>query len=285
MSLNLQELIKAGVKTNDDGSVTVPAEIMKAVQREQYRRQTMSTVPSTRSNLQRNVGGSVDRAQNSISALDPIRLRWFRESSPLLQAIHAARRTQVSRMSRRWTGRPGDVGWRVVHKDHTDPLKQAPKSIRPYIDRFTEMMERPAPAYGQTTAAALMTLLEEDLLTINHPVIEPLYHYEDTTRIVGMRAVDGGVIWPTLDWLQLWRKGKTVRDDDLFNQVSTQVGVDITRIEYVLVRDGVPQSFYPAGRLIVGSEQTRTDVRFAGWPPSRVEEALRMITADRKSVV
>jgi hypothetical protein len=275
----LRELIKASVKVAEDGTVTIPGDVMAAMQRDAYRARTMSTVPSTRANLQRNVGGSVDRTQGSISALDPIRLRWMRDSSPLIQAIHAARRTQVARMSRRWTGRPGDVGWRVVHKDHTDPLKQAPESIKPYIDRFTEILERPAPGYGQTSTASMMTLLEEDLLTLNRPVIEPLYHFRDTSRIVGLRAVDGGIIWPTLDWLQRWRQGKKIRDDDLFSNASQAFEQEMTSIEYVLVRDGIPQAFYPTGRLIVGSEQTRTDVRFAGWPPSRMEEALRMVTA------
>jgi hypothetical protein len=49
--------------------------------------------------------------------------------------------------------------------------------------------------------------------------------------------------------------------------------------EYCLVREGIVEALYPRGQVIVGSLQNRTDIRYVGYPPSTVEQALGVVAA------
>lgn len=278
----IQDFQERGLLKGVDGSLVIPPEMMEQIRADVYRTQTMSRVPSVPTFLQRTVGGAIDRPSGPAGQLSFQKLRFFRDNVPLLSAIHLARATQVRRLSRKWSGRPEDVGWQVVHKDH-HAQREVPDYIQLYIKRFEDILERPAPTYDIRTTADLMGLLEEDYLTINRPVVEPLFHERDRTRIVGFRPVDGAIIWPTLEYIAKWRAGRTALDGlsqrDIVDVASVAHDKDLSRVAYVLVRDGSAQGYYEADQLIVGAEQTRTDIRYAGYPPSRLEEALRAVTA------
>ena len=264
-------------------SFSVPADLLKSLERERYQSQGTTAVPSTPMNMVR-TNGVVEQGV-TLSGRPTVRyLRQMRNTVPLLCAIHAARRTQIQRMSQAWNGKPGHVGWRVVHKDHTDPNHQPPDSIRPRIEALQQLLLRPAPHYGAHTMADLLVPLADDSLTLNHAPLEKIYHPADRYRIVGVRAVDGGAVMPTLDFIDRWRRTDMVRyaplsDAQVAEQASHVYDLDIATAEYVFLQDGLPRRAYRRGHLIVGTETTRTDVMFAGWPPGRVEEALALLYA------
>jgi hypothetical protein len=275
------------VKKGRNGRVTfdVPAEMLKTVEAQRYRSQGISATPSVPLNMVR-TNGAVEQGV-TLSGRPTVKfLRYIRYTSPLIIAIHAARRTQIQRMSQRWNGKPGHVGWRVVHKDHMDPNHQPPESVKPRIKALEELLEHPAPRYDAHTMADLLVPLADDCLTLNHGVIEKIYHPEDQARVVALRAVDGGSVMPTLDFIERWRRtdGRVdvaMSDMAAIDAASAEFNLDLSlgRAEYVFVQDGIPRRAFRRGHLIVGTESTRTDVMFAGWPPGRLEEALGLIYA------
>jgi len=197
-------LARLGVERTPDGGLVIPKQALDFMDAERARRVAISRVPSTPRFVQRDVGGvAVRKGQGKFESLSFESLRQIREKSPLLQTIHAARHGQIRRMCKRWNGKKGDVGWEVVHRDHYQQ-RETPEAIQPYIRRFERILEEPATMYDVMTTADLLVPLEEDFLTFNRPVIEPLYSAFDPGVIVGFRPVDGALIWPTLEWVQLW---------------------------------------------------------------------------------
>lgn len=279
-------LSKLGAKREEDGSVRLSPEAIDAMREKRFRAEALSAVPSTpRYVMRQGAGPAAPKGLGRFNSLSMLALREIRERSPLLSAIHSARRTQITRLSQQWRG-VGTVGWRVVHRDHTAPNAKVPASIKPLIDEATRLIRCPSPTYCPNTAA-LLPPLEEDLLTINRPVVERLYSIYDDRLMVGFRPVDGGIIWPTLVFLQRWlldNPGNSLGYDQgvltgeqALEVLSHLMGHDLLTAEYCLVREGIVERAYRPGQLIVAPMQTRTDVRFAGYPPGRVEDAAEIL--------
>lgn len=278
----LDRLLRA---SPDGQGITIPAAMVTRLRAEQARRFTMSRVPSTPKNLQREASGEAvakGAGLGRYGALSPQFLRQVREASPILQPIHSARHHQVRRMAVKWTGRKGQVGWRVVHKDHFMDRK-IPEGMEPYIRAAEQVLERPS-RYNASLADALIPLWE-GLATINRPAIEILPSVLDRNVIAGFRQVDGAIIWPTLKFAEHWiRKNPTwesasgfdgaIAESAKLEVLSYLVGADLAGSEYCLVRDGVVEATYEPGVLIVAPMQTRDSVEWAGWPPSYVEQAI-----------
>lgn len=281
----VEALLKIGVTQEQDGTLRISPDALQRLRAERIRQATLSQVPSTPRMVMRDAGGyGVSKGMGTFGSFTLERLRDIRDRAVILQPIHSAREHQMRRLSRRWTGRRTDVGWRVVHKDHAEQTQNPPESIRPYIRRVEALLERPSSTYAPTTAA-LLVQLEEDLLTINRPFVEPLRSVYDRDYIVGLRPVDGALIWPTLLYLQQWRakhwsKQEQPRDiEELYEEILRIDGQDVSTAEYCLVREGIAEAVYPHGTLISGSMLNRTDVRHAGYPPSRVEQAIELVLA------
>lgn len=273
-----------------DGKLQLDPAAVDLVRANRARAMTLSSVPAVQANLLRTAGGAGLERGHSSSQLPFNVLRQVRESSGLLNAIHAARHAQVQRMSQRWNGTPGAVGWHVYHKDYFDPAKEVPAGFSRYIEAFENMLRAPAPSYGFKTTADLLVPLAEDYLTINHPVVQVLHLATDPTCMVGFKPEDGAIIWPTLGWLELWRKtdgphggsrltGSVTDARQLMEIASLAMDHDLYAAEYVLVRDGICERAYTRDELIVAPQLTRTDIRFAGYPPSKVDEAISGIIA------
>jgi len=273
-----------------DGKLEVDPKALDLVRLQQARHLTLSAVPAIQANAMRTAGGAGLERGHSSPQLPMTVLRQIRESSGLLQSIHAARHAQVQRMSQRWNGVPGAVGWHVYHKDYFDPTRDVPAGFDRYINAFETILRSPAPSYGFTTTADLLVPLAEDLLTINHPVVQVLHLATDPTCMVGLKPEDGGIIWPTLAWLELWRKKEGagggarlaagVRNErELLEVASLAMDFTLFGAEYVLVRDGMCERAYTRDELIVAPQITRTDIRYAGYPPSKVDEAISSVIA------
>jgi hypothetical protein len=276
-----------GVVQLADGGLKIGADVVKTLRDRAIRETTTTRVPSTPRYMFRDGGGvGVKKGASRWDVLQIETLRNIREQSPLLNAIHSARHHQIKRLSQQWNGRRGEVGWRVVHKDHLEHDSKPPDMIEPYIRTFTEMLRKPSPRYCPTTAQ-LMGQLEEDYLTINRPVVEKLYSDLDPTLVVGFRAVDGGLIWPTMRFLERWTQDNPrwtlgyertkLTGDDVLAILSDKLGHDLHTAEYCLVREGVLEAVYEPHRLIVAPDMNRTDIRYAGWPPSYVEQAAEIV--------
>jgi len=282
----IDRLVSMGVKVGADGAMTFDASAVRKMRSERIRRHTVSTVPSTPRHVVRDGGGvGVRKGFGRFETLTLESLRVIRESSPILMPIHSARHHQVRAMGRKWSGKRGDIGWRVVHRDHHAYNAEVPDYIDPYIKRFERTLECPSPQYC-ATLGDLLVGLEEDYLTINRPVLELLRSAWDDKRIIGGRPVDGALIWPTFAWLEKWLAENPtwnvgneggLTDDDALNLISNIVGFDIGGAHYCLVREGVLEAVYTRDDLVVAPQQNRTDIRHAGYPPSHVEQAIELV--------
>lgn len=288
----LGDLVKLGsTDLRDEGDrVSVSKDALERWKSDQARRLAVSRVPSTPRFMPRDVGGmAVAKGIGRWPHLTFDLLRDLRERAPILQAIHGARRYQIDRMSMKWSGKKGEVGWQVVHKDHNDQQAAPPDGFQPFIDRFTSMLERPAPRYDTPTTGTLMGKLYEDLLTINRPVVEPIYSAVDARRIVQFRAVDGALIWETLLWVERWKQDnpnwsggfdqRSLTPGNELDLLSMALDCDLHSAQYVAVQDGMVVNAYRHGALLVGPIQNRTDVRWVGYPPSHVEMAIHIISS------
>jgi len=290
----VDQLIAMGVEFSEDGGIRLPKEVIQRVREERVRQAALSQVPGMPTFTQREGGGvGVNKGHSRHETLSVEALRRVRERSTILGPIHSARAHQVRRMSRRWSGKRTDVGWRVHHKDHAEATADPPKGFKKYIQRVENMLERPSPRYAKTTADLLVPL-EEDLLCINRPVIEKLYSRFDDNRVIGLRPVDGAIIWPTMIFLEQWaaknpawastpsapRKFDADAPEDVeavYADILAIEGFDLSGAEYCCIRDGNLEAIYRPGDLIVYPFQNRTDIAHAGWPPSHVEEAIEII--------
>lgn len=261
--------------------------VLQDVRMEKLRRQGVTSVPTLPRDITRDVGGAFPRGLGRWPAPTFEQLRNIRETAPVLQPIHKARNYQMRRMCTPWPGRRGTVGIRVVHKDYQEWNAIPPEGFERYVKQFEKVLWAPAPAYEHTTLGSVMGPLMEDLLTINRPVVELIPALLDPKRILMFRPVDGAYIWETMLWMERWKAEnprwssgysmQSLNDDDVMDIVSHQINHDLHGAQYVLVRDGIAEATYAPGRLLVGKLQTRTDARFAGYPPSHVEEAYALI--------
>lgn len=279
-------MAEIGIQQRPDGGMDLSPEAVRQLAAEHARRLTTSWVPSTPRMFQRDANGVAVRKNASRNMVSMETLRLVREKAPLMQAIHAARAAQVRRMSVRWSGRRGDVGWRVVHRDHHEINARPPKGFDRYIRQFETVLEKPAPVHNFTSTSPFFTSWEEDLLTINRPCTEVLFSALDPSRIVGFKPVDGALIWPTQflierwvaknpQWLGRWSAG-AISEEQAMDLLSDQMDVDLRVAEYALVRDGTVEATYDRRRLIVAPIMNRTDVTFNGYWPSNVEQALEV---------
>jgi hypothetical protein len=247
----------------------------------------MTNVPNAPRHLMRDVGGmAYAKGSGRWPHVSMDMLRDLRERAPILAPIHSARHYQIRRLCQRWPGKKGTVGYRIVHKNHHEHDAVQPDYIKPFIEKFEGMLERPSPSYCKTTGA-FMTMLWEDLATINRPVVEIIRSAVDPKRIVQFRPVDGGIIWPTLLWIEQWKKEhpnwrmgydmKQLALEDEVDVVSAALDFDLHGAEWVLVRDGIAEQAYPRDKLIVAPIENRTDIRWVGYPPSHVEQAIHLI--------
>lgn len=284
----LGELVRDGVK-DMGSSLQIDKAALRAVQQSRARNLAISSVPSTPRNMLRDAGGVAVGKGHSRAGVTHEYLREMRELAPILQPIHQARQYQTRVMSQKWNGQKGRVGLRIVHKDHLEHDARPPDSIKAHIERFERVFWTPAPAYNIRTLSTAGTLLMEDLLTINRPVVEKIPSAVDPRRIVQWRPVDGALIWETMSWVEKWcannprwnsgYESARLTDADRINIVSHRLHHDLHGAEYCLVRDGILEAVYPPGRLLVAPIQNRTDITWAGYPPSHVQQALKLIGA------
>lgn len=273
-------LAELGAKVTEDG-VTIDRETLERRARERARVHTMSRVPSVPRDVLRAHGPAAEKGLGRRRSLTFRQLRNLRERSLLVQAIHAARRAGIRQYGRKWSGQEGDVGWSVRHRRHTDRDFRVPDEFKPFITRAEQIIERPSARYCRSFMGALMQL-EEDLLTINRPAVEILPSVWDHNRIAGWRPLDGGILWPTLEWLELWvarQPGEVRTVEQAIDEASAAVGFDLHGAEYALVREGNVEAVYAPGELLVEPMQTRTDIEHAGYPPGQLEDAILAVTA------
>lgn len=283
----LNALEAYGITRNDNGSLTVDAKTLARVRNEGARAMSVSHVPSTPRHLQRDGGGvGVTKGHGRWEVLSHDMLRALRERTTIIQAIHSARHHQVRRMSTKWSGKRGEIGWKIVHKDNVHEHRDPPENIKPFIKRMESIFEKPSEKYDKTLASNSVQL-EEDLLTINRPTVEVLHSVVDKRRINGFRAVDGALVWPTLLWIEKWMRDTpewngpwdphTLSEVDILQIASTTLDADLMTAEFCLVRDGVLENVFPHGKILCAPIKTRTDISVAGYPPGNVEQAIQII--------
>ena len=285
----LEELQALGVRDLGD-RYDVPKEVVDRLRRDQARQIAVSAVPSAPRFLHRDGQGlALSKQSARWPHIGHDMLRDLRDRAPILQPIHIARQYQIRRLAQRWMGKKGQIGWRVVHRSHFEHDATPPADIKPFIARFERMLEEPSITYGVPTLSDALTMLWEDLATINRPAIEVIHSSVDSRRIVQWRPIDGALIWPTLRYVEHWKAQNPtwstgydttrLRDTDMIEIVSHALQRDLFGAEYCLVREGIVEALYPRGQIVVGSLQNRTDIRYVGYPPSTVEQALGLVAA------
>lgn len=285
---HLGRLAELGIQDMGDKLVVDKAALRRRRQ-ESLRKLAVTSFPNTQRTLIREVGGrAVSKSANRWPSVTFEMLRDLRERAPILQPIHNARGYQVRRLARPYSGKRGDVGWHVVHKDYNEQNTDPPDYVQPAIDRFTRMLKKPSPTYCKTTGT-LLTQLMEDLLTINRPGLEVIHSAIDPRRVVQFRPIDTALAWPTLDYVEKWKQDnpqwwggydpRRLTFEDDVDIVSHALEWDLFGTEYVLVQDNVVLNSYRPGKLMIEPIMNRTDVRFAGYMPSNVEMAIHLISA------
>ena len=281
-----QELIARGIRELEDGGLQLTSEAYAAVKLRAERAATVSPVPKLPRTIVREMGGAVPRgAAAGRAQLTFDQLRLLREKVAIIQVIHAAVHAKIRRVCRRWDGQRHEVGWEVTHRDALRPDGRVPRGFEPVIRGFERFMEEPA--VGRcSTLADFMVLVAEDYLTINRPVVAPLYSVADPQRIVGWEPVDGALILPLADWLAMstfgagWIERKVPTSQMERRALVEQIfQVSLNDMRWVMIRDGLPERFFRDHDLIVGQARTRTDIQWAGYNPSTVETAVELIAA------
>jgi hypothetical protein len=279
-----EDLIEAGVRRLVDGGLELSPEAFAELKQRAERGASISTVPKLPRTMARDMGGAVPRSAGSGRGLLTFdALRRLRENVAIIQVIHAAVHAKLRRVCRRWDGQRHEVGWEITHRDALRPDGVVPPGFNRVIRQFETFMEEPKQG---DTLPDFMIRLAEDYLTINRPVVAPLYWAADDRRIVGWEPVDGALILPLADWIAQ----STFGVGWIERQVPTSIegrkallrdlyGAHMDSMRWVLIREGIPERFYRDSELIVGDAKTRTDIQWAGYNPSTVETAVELIAA------
>jgi hypothetical protein len=98
-------------------------------------------------------------------------------------------------------------------------------------------------------------------------------------------------VWPTLHFAEYWladpknrqmfgRWGHgTLTPKDMLDALSMRLRLDLEAAEYVYVDEGIPIASFKRGELVVAPRHSQTDVSYAGYQPSHVEEAIEWVRA------
>lgn len=279
-----ENLIEAKLRELEDGGLLITPEAYAELRRQSERGAAVSPVPKLPRTMARDMGGAVPRGAGSGRALLTFdALRRLRETVAIINVVHAAVHAKLRRVCRRWDGQRHEVGWEVTHRDALRPDGIVPRGFERVIRQFEAFMEQPKLGLPLSD---FMIQLAEDLLTINRPVVAPLYWAADDHRVVGWEPVDGALILPLADWIAQstfgagWierqvpstLEGRKALLRDLY-------GPHTDSMRWVLIRDGIPERFFRDTDLIVGDSKTRTDIQWAGYNPSTVETAVELIAA------
>ena len=276
------------VLERDDGSLVVPSETMEWMKLDAQRRAAVTAVPDYPLYYVPGLpDGVADPLTSGYRGLGWAKLRRWREQVPLLCMIHARRARTIEAHAKIWSGRRGDVGFRVCHPSEF----RAGEVVHPHIKRFIrqaeELLRSPAPGTRYDSLRAVCPPLNEDLLTINRAAIEVLPSRHDEGLVAGFRPVDGGIILERAEYIRHWLKQQTDTslrqyldqpdDPRVAERVSEAVQQNLVGKEYVLVRSGIVEGTYSPGRILVESLQRRTDIAYTPYQPSCVEEAMECI--------
>lgn len=291
----LKEFSRLGTDVEVTGDkVTVSRQFLEALRdqrREEARSITWSRTPATPPHLRRDGSGMAVARGAHRTMLSMEMLRSVREKSLVFKPIHMARQYQIRRLCRPWHGDKTQVGIRVVHKDYNERTKDPPEGFEKFIRLFESVLWSPNPDAGVRTLGDAIALLWEDYATINRPVVEPLYSAIDEKTIVQWKVLDGAKVWPTLAYAEHWLADGANRTGfgkwghgalsfaDQMDALSTRLRLDLVDAEYVYMEEGVPVATFKRGELLVAPRMARTDVNFAGYQPSHVEEAMEFARA------
>lgn len=283
------------VPTGDDGEPQWPASTQDVIEMAKARAQiaeralavqapsipVLSAVPSQ--------GAAVGRGRGyGTGVVDFRTLRYIRESSPIVIGIHEARQHQLQRYSSKSYGQPGQVGWRVVHKEHRNPAQVVPKRFEGPIKQAEAILSRSVPDARVHGVGDVLRGLWDDYAGLNRPVLECL---NDTDgQFAAIRPTDGGMVWESSAYLQWWASGRMgqiakmahLNETELLDWASRSIPVktagaaDLFRHRYLWVEDDVVIRGFTDQELIVGTALTSTDVRYGPYPPSKLERALNL---------
>lgn len=279
-----EALREQGMRELQNGGLEISPEAYAELRRRSQRAGAISLVPKLPRTMARDMGGAVPRGAGSGRALLTFdALRRLRETVSIISVVHAAIHAKLRRVCRRWDGQRHEVGWEVTHRDALRPDGVVPRGFQATIRQFETFMEEPKLGL---CLSDFMIQLAEDLLTINRPVVAPLYQVDNDRRVVGWEPVDGALILPVADWIAQRTFGVGWSETPMPHSLEARKallremhGPAFDDMRWVMIRDGIPERFFRDHELIVGESKTRTDIQWAGYNPSTVENAVELIAA------
>ena len=225
-------------------------------------------------------GGAVGKGHgHGTGVVDWNTLRIIRESSCVLIPIHEARQHALARFARKSFGKPGEIGWRVVHRDYANPAQQVPTRLRPLISEAEDVLSTTMPELQCHGVGSLLKSLWDDYATLNRPALECVYR---DGKLRALRPIDGARVWESNAFLQRWARGQSAAMEklrtgaDRLAYAQDKIGVDFRRSRYVWVESDVTIKGLTTEQVIVGTERTSTDIQYGPYPPGKVERALNM---------
>lgn len=277
------------IRQTEDGGFYVPGVSIERLRLQRLRESATTAVPRTPRFLMRDLGGvaSSKEAAPGDGVNLPFRaLRRLRYRSPFFNVLHNACAFGFRSHGKRWDRREGSTGWQVCDRRWRDPNHVTRPHLIPYIQRVQAILDEPSARYCPNLAD-LIAAVGEDLLTINRPAMEVLRSNLDPSIVVGIKPIDGALIYEAADYIQHWitthpevfnRKG--MRAGDALDLLCNIMDADLTTARHILVREDlmVEKAFEP-GRIICRPVIKYTDIDFAGYPRSYIEEALELAGA------
>lgn len=234
--------------------------------------------------------GAVGKGQGYGTGMVNMRtLRYIRESSQIAIAIHEARQHHLQRYSARSYGQPGQVGWRVVHRDFRNPKVDVPRRFAGPIQQAERILSRTIPHQRVHGMGDTLRGLWDDYAALNRPVLERV---RDTNgEIAAIRPVDGAAVWEASAFIAHYATGHAAEmrriqeqygasTQGLLDGLSAAVPqmqpwtVDFHRHRYLWVENEMVMRAFDDDEIIVGSALTSTDHRYGAFPPSKLERAL-----------
>lgn len=223
-------------------------------------------------------------------------LREVSRRSGLLSAILSRRQHQGVKHSKKVQGiKHSEVGWKVTHQHDGKKDFKMPEGFDNLIREAEQLVEQPWRMFWNSGTVysdvepnfpGFISKIVDDLLVINRPVVELGLDPLGIPRAFG--AIDGANVIPTFAALKyLTSINRDMPKDFQSNyksfvqslQMSSEkYGVDLDeRTEYIYLMNGRPAAGYRHDEILLAPQFPKTNVRYAGYPPSLTEIAINII--------
>ncbi len=208
-------------------------------------------------------------------------LRLVAERALIFKAMDAARRHQVTSISKFVRDPKKDVGLRILPKDYYDREVSNDDASMRRAKEVERWLLTPHPTF-EPSFRDFMQRMEHEYLVTNRVAIELMRDKRGKVQQFGL--IDGALVQPV--YLSLKRyiadnakefgKYKSLADKQkaATDGLSRKWDIDLGNLDYIYFIDGIPQAGFTKDNLLIVQDNVPVDVSKAGFPSSKVEDAV-----------